>query len=121
MKITPNISWKENHVLITYQDTELSYSYSSLPDRDLVIPEVDLDEFNKMLEAIRYDRKKLGNSVWMEFVKNFKGINDPPGYQRCRSFLLAQMYPDRFDIVSQSFCTVAYRYVYDDMGSIKEL
>jgi len=46
MKITPNISWKENHVLITYQDTELSYSYSSLPDRDLVIPEVDLDEFN---------------------------------------------------------------------------
>ena len=121
MKIIPNISWEENEVLITYNDTELSYRYSSLPDSDLVIPGLDLDEFNKMLEAIRYDRKNLGNSAWMEFVKNFKGVNDPPGYQRCRAFLLAQMYSDRFNIASQSFCVIAYRYLYDDMGSIKEL
>ena len=110
----PNISWEENSVLITYQDTELSYHYSSLPDTDVIIPGLDLDEFNQMLESIRYDPKR--------FVKNFKNRNDgPPGYQRCRALNIARIYPNRFDIVSQSFCILAYRYLRDDMGSIKEL
>ena len=112
--ITPNISWKENEVLITYQDTKLSYHYSSLLDSDLNIPGLDLDEFKQMVESIRYNPK--------HFVKNFKNRNDdPPGFQRCRALNLARIYPNRFNIVSQSFCSLAYRYLYDNMGSIKEL
>jgi len=112
--MVPNISWKENSVFITYKDTKLSFDYSSLPDNDLIIPGLDLDEFNRMLEGLRYNPKR--------FVRNFKGRNDDPaGYQRCRAFLLAQIYPDKFEVVSQSFCTLAYRYIYDDMGSIDEL
>ena len=112
--ITPKISWKENSVLITYQDTTLSYDYSLLPDTDLIIPGLYLDDFNAMLESIRYDPK--------EFVRNFTGRNDdPPGFQRCRAINLARIYPSKFDIVSQSFCILAYRYIYDDMGSINEL
>ena len=112
--ITPNISWEENSVLITYQDSQISYNYSLLPDTDVVIQGLDLDDFNAMLESIRYDPKR--------FVKNFKNRNDdPPGYQRCRALNTARIYPNHFNIVSQSFCTLAYRYLYDDMGSIKEL
>lgn len=113
--IVPDISWKEHGVLITYQDSKLSYSYSSLPDSDLIIPGVDLDEFNQMMESIRYNPKEI-------FVKNFLNRNDdPPGYQRCRALNLARIYPNHFNIVSQSFCTLAYRYIHDNMGSINEL
>jgi hypothetical protein len=101
--ITPNISWEENSVLITYQDSQISYNYSLLPDTDVVITGLDLDDFNAMLESIRYDPKR--------FVKNFKNRNvDPPGYQRCRALNIARIYPNHFNIVSQSFCTLAYRY-----------
>ena len=110
----PNISWKENKVFIIYSGTQLSFEYSSLPDSDLIIPGLDLDEFNQMLDDLRYNPKK--------FVRNFKGRNDDStGYQRCRALLLARIYPDKFEVVSQSFCTLAYRYIYDDMGSIDEL
>ena len=66
MKIIPNISWKENNVLITYQDTKLSYDYSAILDRDLNIPGLDFDEFNQMLESIRRNPK--------HGIKNFKNI-----------------------------------------------
>lgn len=112
--IVPNISWKEHSVVITYQDTELSYAYSSLPDSDLIIPGLDLNEFNQMMESIRFNPKK--------FERNFNGRNDdPPGYQRCRAINLARIYPNDFNKVSESFCTLAYRYIHDNMGSIKEL
>ena len=112
--IKPDISWKENSVHITYQDTQLSYNYYSLPDSDLVIPGLDLDDFNQMLESIRYNPQR--------FIRNFTGRNDdPPGFQRCRAINLARIYPSKFDIVSKSFCILAYRYIYNDMGSINEL
>tara|TARA_R100001510_G_C7656664_1_gene216935 strand:+ start:5228 stop:6001 length:774 start_codon:yes stop_codon:yes gene_type:complete len=111
---TPDVSWKENSVVITYKDTEISYPYSSLPDSDLIIKGLDLSEFNQRLNDLRYHPDK--------FVRNFKGRNyDPAGYQRCRALILARIYPNQFEIVSQSFCTLAYRYLYNDMGSIDEL
>lgn len=112
--ITPSVSWKKNKVFIIYSGTQLSFDYSSLPDTDLIIPGVDLDEFNQMLDNLRYNPEK--------FVRNFIARNDdPPGYQRCRAINLARIYSDEFNIVSQSFSTLAYRYLYDDMGSIDEL
>jgi pentatricopeptide repeat protein len=108
------ISWEENSVVITYQDTKLTYCYSSLPDVDLVIPGVNLDEFNQMVERVRFDPKN--------FLANFSGRNDgPEGYQRCRGLALARTYPNSFNRMSQAFCMLAYRYIHDNMGTIKEL
>jgi len=114
--IVPKISWRENEVLITYNGTKLCYNYSSLPDSDLNIAGVDLDEFNAMLESIRYDPDPK------KFVRNFPRQNDDPvGFQRCRALNLAQIYSTNFRILSMAFCTLAYRYIYNDMGSIDEL
>jgi len=108
------ITWKENEVTLTYSEGELSFDYESLPDTDLIIPGLELDKFNQMVEELRYNPKK--------FAKNFKA-RDPgePGYQRCRAFALKRIYPDNFNVMCQSFCILAYRYVRDDMGSIDEL
>lgn len=114
--IVPKISWKENEVLITYNGNKLCYNYSSLPDRDLNIAGVDLDEFNAMLESIRYDPDPK------KFVRNFTRHNhDPPGFQRCRALALAQIYSTNFRILSMAFCTLAFRYNYNGLGSIDEL
>lgn len=133
MNQKPGITWKTNNVVITYQDTELSYEYSSLPDTDLLIPGLDLKEFNQMVERVREKELVIIDSIFFhealsdsgEFIKNFKPLGPrnslPAGYQRCRALAMARMYPDSFNIMSKSFCIFAYRYILDEMGSIDEV
>jgi len=111
----PEITWEANKVVVCYERNQsVCFDYLSLPLEDLVIPGFDCSEFNQMVNGVRYVPK--------QFVKNFKCRNDdPPGYQRCRAINLLKVYPNSFNIVCNSFCIIAYRYIHDGMGSIKEI
>ena len=111
----PEIRWKENSVGIFCKErSPIFFDYKSLPERDLVIPGFDCSEFNWMINRIRFDPNK--------FVKNFKSRNgEAPGYQRCRALALISTYPDNFNILCNAFCILAYRYILNGMGTIKEI
>ena len=113
---SPTIRWKANSVIIFCEETKAdSFDYDSLPNDDLVIPGFDCSEFNQMINKVRFDSSK-------PFVKEFKSRSqDPPGYQRCRALCLLETYPNSFIVTCRAFCILAYRYILNGMGSIKEI